>query len=537
MHCPNANTPSSQLSQEAAEAAVLCLANEERATRGVPPLSLNRRLRTAARRHAADASAIRWWAGGGEQIHTNPITLSTPADRIRGEGYCLGEAQPPTNENGYSAWYQGGIEFQGDTTPQRAVSFWMGSDDHRATLLNPEYTETGVAVVLGVAELGPGPDTADGGVIIVQTFGGCETIEAGGGVWAWGRNDGGQLGDGSTTHRLRPVQLEGIEEVVALAGGRAHSLALMSDGNVLAWGANALGELGDGTTTGHQSPVPSPSLSGVTAIAAGNAHNLAITSDGSVMAWGANHKGQLGDGTTDNQVDPVHVTDLDGEVIAISLGWNHSLALTANGFVWAWGENNQGQLGDSTEDNRSLPVPVAGLSGVVAIGAGFEHSLAVRADGSVWGWGANSHGQLADGSYMRRHTPVKVRVPASSGLIVAVAGGGFHSLALEQNGRVWSWGGNSYGQLGIGHTTPILPISTPPLPARPVNLYEVIAIAAGFSHCFVVKRDGSVWAWGANGWTGQLGDGTTIDRSTPGPVVDLPPAVGIARGWFHSLAT
>jgi alpha-tubulin suppressor-like RCC1 family protein/uncharacterized protein YkwD len=531
MHCANANTPARLLTQNAAEAAVLCLINEKRAEVGANPLTLNPWLRAAARQHANDARTIKWWAGGGSKIHVNPVTGSKPQDRIKGAGYCPEEPNCPMNENGYAAWYQGGPEFQGGTTPQAAVTWWMNSQGHRDTLLDPVYNETGIAVVLGVAETGTGADTADGGVIVVQTFGACRNPEllTLGELWDWGRNDVGQLGDGSTTDRHQAIHPEGFADVIALAGGRGHSFALLGDGSVLAWGFNALGQLGDGTTTNRLNPVQLP-LDHVTAIAAGNSHSLVLLEDGSVLAWGANHKGQLGDGTNDDRLEPVQVAGLS-DVIAISAGFNFNLALTSQGMVWAWGENNWGQLGDGTTNHSSIPVLVANLSGVAAISAGFEHSLALRADGSIWGWGSNHSGQLGDASLIQRHTPVKVHISETlSGPIAAIAAGGFHSLALEQNGRVWTWGGNGYGQLGNGDNTDRW------LPVRPVNMYEVTAIAAGFGHCLVLKRDGTVWAWGMNSYGGQLGDNTTNNRSTQVQAQGLPFMSSIAAGTFHSLA-
>ena len=309
MPCANANTPSRLLTQNAAEAAVLCLINEERAANGAPPLTLNLRLRAAARQQANDARTLKWWAGGGSSIHVNPVTGSKPPDRIKDAGYCPEEPNCPMNENGYAAWYQGGPEFEGGTTPQAAVSWWMDSQGHRETLLDPVYNETGVAVVLGTAEKGTGADNADGGAIFVQTFGGCRAPEPAilGELWDWGRNDVGQLGDGSTTDRHKPVHPEGFAEVTALAGGRGHSFALLSDGSVLAWGFNPLGQLGDGTTTNRLTPVQLLSLANVKVIAAGNSHSVALLNDGTVVAWGANHKGQLGDGTTNDRLEPVEV--------------------------------------------------------------------------------------------------------------------------------------------------------------------------------------------------------------------------------------
>jgi alpha-tubulin suppressor-like RCC1 family protein/uncharacterized protein YkwD len=535
MACANANTPSTQLTQVAAEAAVLCLINEVRVAAGVPPLTLNLKLRTAARQHANAARAIKWWPiTGGPTIHTNPVTGSTPKDRIRDAGYCPGEEAHPPNENGYTAWYRGGIEWQGVTSPQAALDSWMDSPPHRTTLLSPDFIESGVAVVLGVACKGPGadgPDNADGGVIIVQTFGGCAEPEIPhvGHVWGWGRNDQGQVGEGSTTDRHTAVQLEGITGVVALAGGRAHSFALRDDGSVLAWGHNFFGQLGDGTTTDHPTPVQVPSLNDVTAVAAGNIHSLALLTDGSVLAWGGNYKGQLGDGTTTDSATPVQVVGLS-DAVAISAGWQFSLALTSTGVVQAWGENNFGQLGDGTTNNTATPVQVVGLTDVIAISAGFDHSLALKGDGSVWAWGANYTGKLGDGTNTQRLTPVRVDL-SSSTMIVAIAAGSFHNLALEQNGRVWAWGDNTHGQLGTGDTIDSF------TPVQPVNVFEVTTIASGFGHNMVLKRDGSVWAWGMNSYGGQLGDNTIIDRTLAVPVMGLPDVVGIAAGTFHSLAT
>ena len=172
MPCANADTPATQLTLAAAEEAVLCLINEQRAANGVPALTLNPKLQAAARLHAQDANAIKWWAGGGSKVHTNPVTGSTPESRIREAGYCPGPP-PPTNENCYFGFFRGGVEFQGSTTPRAAVTFWMNSQGHRATLLDPVFRESGVAVVLGIAEKGTDADNADGGAIFVQTFGGC----------------------------------------------------------------------------------------------------------------------------------------------------------------------------------------------------------------------------------------------------------------------------------------------------------------------------------------------------------------------------
>jgi alpha-tubulin suppressor-like RCC1 family protein/uncharacterized protein YkwD len=531
MACANAGTPASVLTQDVAEAAVLCLVNEERAANGVPPLSLNIRLRTAARQHANDAKTLKWWAGGGSKIHVNPITGSTPQDRIKNSGYCPEEPDVPMNENGYTAWYQGGPQHQGGTTPQAAVTWWMNSPPHRDTLLDAAYTETGIAVVLGVAESGRGPDSADGGVIVVQTFGGCATTEPAitGEVWGWGENGKGQVGDNSTTNRRVPASVAELGQVVAVSGGGYHSLALDADGAVFTWGFNSSGQLGDGSTGDRHAPAVLTSLPPCTAIAGGGYHSLALDVDGIVSAWGRNDRGQLGDGSANDTADPVRVNEL-GDVIAIAAGFSHNLAITSDRVVYAWGNNESGQLGDGTTTDRAAPVRVGPLSDIVAIGAGFAHSIALEASGKVWAWGANSSGQLGDSTLVPKISPVEVVMPSLATPIVAIAAGGVHCLALEQRGQLWAWGGNAYGQVGenSGYDTW--------LPVQVRFMDDVTAIGAGFGHSLVIKRDGTARSFGAN-YSGQLGDDTVVDRYTPVEVKGPPPAFAkIAGGLHHTLA-
>jgi hypothetical protein len=168
-----------------------------------------------------------------------------------------------------------------------------------------------------------------------------------------------QLGDGSTTDRTTPIQVSGLSDVVAVAGGAGHSLAVLADGTVWAWGLNNYGQLGDGTTTHRTTPVQVSSLTGVVTIACGGNHTLALKSDGTVYAWGYNTNGQLGDGTTTNRYTPAQVSSLTG-VVSVACGYYHTLALKSDGTVYAWGRNSYGQLGDGTTTQRTTPVQVQG---------------------------------------------------------------------------------------------------------------------------------------------------------------------------------
>ena len=347
-------------------------------------------------------------------------------------------------------------------------------------------------------------------------------------AWGWGANNHGQLGDGTLEPRLTPVLVQNSSGFTAVAAGDLHSLALKDDGTVRAWGFNLFGQLGDGTTDERHTPVQVQNLSGVRAIASGVDHSLALKSDGTVLAWGRNRFGQLGDGTTDERHSPVQVQNLSG-ITAVAAGDSYSLALRDDGTVWAWGANFVGELGDGTTTDRHTPVQVQNLSGVTAIACGDNHSLAVKSDGSAWAWGNNDKGQLGDGTPSVRLTPVQVL--NLSGVKFS-AGGHSHSVALKRDGTVWAWGWNVGGQLGDGsnmdrHT----PVQVGPAP----HLSEVTAIAAHTAHSLSLRSSGTVQAWGSNS-AGQLGDGTTFDRSFPVQAENLIEATAIAVGTAHSLA-
>jgi alpha-tubulin suppressor-like RCC1 family protein len=234
---------------------------------------------------------------------------------------------------------------------------------------------------------------------------------------AWGRNDFRQLGTGSNAPDRHPIPVEvvGLQGVKAIAAGCWHSMALLEDGTVWTWGHNGQGQLGNGTTVEIFNPVMVSNLKGVTAIAAGIRHCLALLDDGTVWAWGNNNVGQLGDGTNTARSTPVRVMNI-ANVKAISAGHtgeadqSFCMALLNDGTVWAWGYNDSGQLGDGTYNTSNKPTEVSNLAGtaVKAIAAGGWHAVALLQDGSIWTWGRNQYGQLGDGTNTNRNRPGKV---------------------------------------------------------------------------------------------------------------------------------
>jgi alpha-tubulin suppressor-like RCC1 family protein len=250
-----------------------------------------------------------------------------------------------------------------------------------------------------------------------------------------------------------------------------------------------------------------------------------LKNDGTVWAWGKNDVGQLGNGTTTNSLVPVQVKGQGGvgnlgSVVAISAGEFFSVALKSDGSVWAWGLNDVGELGNGTTTNSLVPVQVNLAGVVVAISAGEAHSLALLNDGTVWGWGDNYFGELGDGSTLNaRPTPVQVlQSPGGSNFtnVKAVSAGGYFSIALKNDGTVWSWGSGLKGQLGDGRGGPTP--SPSPNPIQVSVLANVQAISVGEDQSLSIRGDiKTLWAWGGNAY-GQIGDGTTNDALTPVPV-------------------
>jgi alpha-tubulin suppressor-like RCC1 family protein len=393
-------------------------------------------------------------------------------------------------------------------------------------------------------------------------------------VVAWGTNTLGQLGDGTTTNRSRPVNVcaVGATAPCSVANGNilqgvskmfgtslsSSGYALKSDGTVLAWGSNSNGQLGDGTTTSSTTPLPVSGLgvaSGVVvAISAGDFHGVALRSDGTTLTWGSNASGQLGNGTIFASTVPVQTFGLGSGsgVIALASRAQFSLALRSDGSVLAWGSNINGQLGDGTNTNRITPVQVvcrsgdvpgsafcsnAGyLQGVTAIAAGnSSFSLAALNDGTMLAWGANVNGQLGDGSTTQRNTPVNVcAVGAASPCSIAngnilqgvssIAAGGQTSFARTSAGGMLAWGANGNGFLGDGtFVSKTVPVNVHCRQGDALNtsfcssagfLQGVSAIAAGPNAPFAVMNDGTLLGWGLN-LVNQVGDGTTANRNTP----------------------
>jgi len=438
--------------------------------------------------------------------------------------------------------------------------------DFGTDIPNREFYSDWIALYIAASNPGVVPGECNEIVMLAAGMGHSVALRYNGTVWTWGFNESGQLGDGSTIDNDIPVQAigPGSNNIIAIAAGHQHTVFLRVDSTVWGCGRNHRGQIGDATLTNRDIPVEVTDsigtvfLDNVTALAAGFAHTIARTSDTYMWAWGYNKSGQLGIDTAGGS-GSAYDTGIDqntpkqvlftgglwplGNVLTVSAGSWHTIALRTDSTIWTWGSNFNGQLGDGNHGgddsdfdpgiDRDTPFQVLGeggvgyLSEIIAISAGGNHSVALKADGTVWAWGRNYCGQLGNGSTSDRDIPVQVVGPGGAGYltdIVAIATGKYYTIALRSDGTVWAWGDNESGQLGYGPwggSEDIFDsgidrdIPTQVLGPGGIGfLSNVVSIAAGWSHTLANTTDGIIWAWGNNDY-GQLGDGTDITRTTP----------------------
>ncbi|WP_297104019.1 RCC1 domain-containing protein [Tessaracoccus sp.] len=388
---------------------------------------------------------------------------------------------------------------------------------------------------------GPGPidptDPGGGGdnshtkvVQIASTAANTCALLSSGTVKCWGQNGQGNLGDGTSESRSTPVAVSGLSGATTLTTGFSHTCALLSDGTVKCWGGNSSGQLGDGTTHDRSTPVAVSGLSRATALIAAGEHSCALLSDGTVKCWGGNSSGQLGDGTTQDRPTPVTVSGLSGAT-TLTTSNGHTCALLPGGTVKCWGYNGEGQLGDgttqdgTTQEHRSTPVTVSGLSGATALTVVDGHSCALLSGGTVKCWGTNWSGQLGDGTTQDRSTPVSVSELSGA---TALTTGSSHTCALLSSGTVKCWGYNGWGRLGDGTT------QDRSTPVSVSELSGVTALTAADERTCALLSAGTVNCWGYNGW--GLGDGSTEPRSTPVTVSGLSGATALTFGQVHTCA-
>lgn len=332
-------------------------------------------------------------------------------------------------------------------------------------------------------------------------------LSSSGAAFCWGRNDAGQLGDGTTTHRMTPVAVQGGLIFTALTARLQRSCGLTSAGAGYCWGDNESGNLGDGTTTDRLTPVAVQGGLTFIALTTAGGHSCGLTSAGAAFCWGFNHYGQLGDGTTTFRSAPVAVQG-GHTFAAITTGNEHTCGLTSAGEAYCWGYARSGALGDGSgasefELQRSLPSQVQGGAGFTLLRPGGYHTCGLKGT-TPYCWGES--GKLGDGTTTTRYAPVVVQGGHAFSVLTA---GHRHNCAATSSGEGYCWGDNDEGgRLGDGSTTDRL---------TPVLIQGSIAFAAlsgGLYHTCGLTSAGAAYCWGLNQY-GGLGDGTTIQRLTP----------------------
>ncbi len=318
-------------------------------------------------------------------------------------------------------------------------------------------------------------------------------------------------------HDYEPV-LTG--EIVQIAAGGNSSAAVTKDGDLYMWGANGAGQLGiqsnaskNVSTLVNDSSSTLPEKS-VKYVSLGDNHSAAITKDGSLYMWGYNRNGQLGDGTTIDSYMPKKIME---NVVMVSLGSSHSAAITKDGSLYMWGYNGWGELGDGTTSEKHVPKKI--MENVVTVNLGGSHSAAITKDGSLYTWGDNCWGELGNGSANYSTKPQKIMEN-----VVTVSLGGSHSAAVTKDGSLYTWGYNCYGQLGDG---------TNSYKTKPQKIAtNVSKVELGNYHSIAISKDGGLYAWGDNA-EGQFGNGT--QNSSLVPVKIMSNVVGSIAGYNHTL--
>ena len=340
------------------------------------------------------------------------------------------------------------------------------------------------------------------------------TLKSNGEIWSYGYNGYGQLGTGDTTYKVLPTYT-GINNITQISLGGTHTLALDTEGHVWSWGYNGYGELGNGTTTSStekvqvKSPDGEGVLENIVAISAGNYHSIALDKDGNVYTWGYNGYGQLGLGNTTNTVLPVKVDDLEG-IIKIEAGNYTSYVIDNNNHLWSTGYNYYGELGNGSTSNRSKFTQIQTLENVSDVSASETNStIVLLSDGTVWGFGNNTNNQLTT---VGGATPQQLKGP--DGMlkdITSISVGYYTGYAITSEEKVLAWGLNNYSQLASGTTeTKSTPVYMKEKDGN--DFTDSMIVSGGRYSAELAKSDGTVWGVGYNGY-GNIGDGTTNSKN------------------------
>lgn len=341
-------------------------------------------------------------------------------------------------------------------------------------------------------------------------------VAATGQAYCWGRNLWGQLGNGTTQSSTRPVQVAGGLSVRQISAGDRHTCAVTTGNLLYCWGSGRYVGVGippndDEREPNVTEPRPVAPTLRFQSVSANVTHTCAITvGDRRAYCWGYNTEGGLGDGTTTFRTTPVRVAGSHAWR-QVSAGNFFTCGITMANIAWCWGRDGEGQLGDGPTEQRKLrPVRVAGDRRFIQIGSGEFNTCAVTETRRAWCWGQGVSGAIGDGNTLDRYTP---RAVVGGHTFDRVSAGFGHICAESTTNRAYCWGLNNFGQLGNGTIS-----ARVTRPALVVGGFHFVQVDAGSTHTCGRTSDNVVRCWGSNG-SGELGDGTTTNRSRPTPIV------------------
>jgi alpha-tubulin suppressor-like RCC1 family protein len=392
----------------------------------------------------------------------------------------------------------------------------------------------------GLAVLGPAGPASAGPPVMVTTGDGFSCgLMPDQSVWCWGRNTTGELGNGTDTDSMAPVQVQALPPAIDVSAGHDHVCAVDTTDQVLCWGNDAFGELGNGSTSVQQE-LPQLVLGvSATQVSAGDGSTCALTTSGTVDCWGDNNYGELGDGTTADASTPQAVTGLTG-VTQVADGYFHACALESGGSVWCWGDGFGGALGDGSTAGSDVPV-AASIQGAVYVAAGSSDSCAIIAGGDLSCWGENTVGELGVGDFVNHSLPAQV-TGVTTGAQQVSLGEGFGCAIISVTGpAVFCWGDSAgYGRLGNGEFSidTSFPVQVFGLATASSGLASGPAqVSAGTNHACVTMVTDQVECWGDGTW-GALGDGSQLSRAIPALTVGLPtsPVYSMSAGTVTGCA-
>ncbi len=313
-------------------------------------------------------------------------------------------------------------------------------------------------------------------------------LRADGTLWTWGYQLNGELGIVGIDETRIPRQVGNETDWTAVASRMNTTLALKSNGTLWGWGMNAFGQIGDGTTATRYVPQQVGTDADWTMISCGGQHSAAVKTDGTLWTWGANNSRQLGDGTTTNRLSPVQV-GTSASWISASCGQGFTAAIRTNGTLWTWGSNASGQLGvGQTDPSSRLPGQVTAANNWARVVCGDGTAVAVKTDGSLWSWGSNSYGQIGDGTMINRNGPV--RVGADNDWSFA-ATSGYATAAVKTDGTLWMWGQNSFGTFGTQEPAQ----RSSPGQVGTANNWTKADVSAWAT--LALTSNGELWGWGS----------------------------------------